>query len=70
MSKELECFVFLIERYGKARGETGAQVLEALDAAGLTEFVISMYDLYHVERTENAFADIDDLLANGLPRRT
>ncbi|MDR1151103.1 MAG: DUF3791 domain-containing protein [Bifidobacteriaceae bacterium] len=67
MSQELGYFIFLIERYAQAKGKTGAQVLEALDAAGLTEFVIGMYDLYHVERTENAFADIDDLLANGIP---
>ncbi|MDR1265330.1 MAG: DUF3791 domain-containing protein [Propionibacteriaceae bacterium] len=68
MSRELDYFIFLIERYGQARGQTGAEVLARLDAAGLTQFVIDMYDLYHVERTENAFADLDDLLANGLPR--
>jgi hypothetical protein len=65
MSKEIDFFIYLIERFGASRGQTGADALAELDQAGLTDFVISMYDLYHVERLENAFADIEDLLANG-----
>jgi hypothetical protein len=60
-------FIYLLENYGASKGVSGGEMLTRLDAAGLTEFVIGMYDLYHVERLENAFDDIDDLLANGLP---
>ncbi|MDR2564525.1 MAG: DUF3791 domain-containing protein [Bifidobacteriaceae bacterium] len=67
MDKETEFFVYLIERYGAARGQTGGQVLERLDAAGLTDFVFSMYDLYHAERLQNAFDDLDELFEHGLP---
>jgi hypothetical protein len=68
MDRETEFFVYLIERYGAARGQTGGQVLERLDAAGLTDFVVSMYGLYHAERLQNAFEDLDDLFAHGLPQ--
>ncbi|MDR1013697.1 MAG: DUF3791 domain-containing protein [Coriobacteriales bacterium] len=62
MSKEMDFFIYLIERYGARRGITGAQVLELLDSKGVTGFVFDMYELYHSERIENAFEDIDRLL--------
>ena len=67
MSEEMWFFIYLLEHYGASKGVSGGEVLAQLDAKGLTEFVISMYDLYHIERLENAFDDIDDLLAQGLP---
>ncbi|MDR0284320.1 MAG: DUF3791 domain-containing protein [Propionibacteriaceae bacterium] len=67
MTEELRFFIYLLERYGASKGVSGGEMLAQLDAKGLTEFVISLYDLYHVERLENAFADIDELLAHGLP---
>ena len=33
------------------------------DKLKLTEFIYDMYELYHVERLENAFEDIDRLVA-------
>jgi hypothetical protein len=67
MGKELDFFIYLLERYAAAKGITGGEMLQRLDDAGLTEFIIGMYELYHVERLENAFADIDELLAKGSP---
>jgi hypothetical protein len=67
MSDEMRFFIYLLENYGASQGVSGGEMLARLDAAGLTEFVIGMYDLYHVERLENAFDDIDDLLAHGVP---
>jgi len=68
LSKEFAFFVFLLERYGAARGITGGEALRRLDAAGQTDFVIDMYELYHAEALDNAFEDIDHLLATGQPR--
>jgi hypothetical protein len=68
MGKEFDFFIYLLERYAAARNTTGGEMLQRLDNAGLTEFVIDMYELYHVERLENAFADIDELLAKGIPQ--
>jgi hypothetical protein len=70
MEKELDFFIYLLERYAAAKGVTGGQMLRRLDEAGLTEFIIDMYELYHVERLENAFADIDQLLTSGPPVAT
>lgn len=44
---------------------SAAAVLSALDARGRTEFVYDMYEMYHSEDIENAFRDIDSLIATG-----
>jgi hypothetical protein len=62
----MDFFVYLIERYAASKGRTGADMLKLFDEKGLTEFIIDMYELYHAERLENAFNDIDDLLEHGI----
>lgn len=42
-------------------------MLKTLDEKGLTDFVYKMYDLYHVEAIENAYMDLDSLIATGKP---
>ena len=32
------------------------------DQSGITKLIYDLYDIYHVERLENAFDDIDKLL--------
>jgi len=39
-----------------------SEVLKKWDSLYLTEFIYDMYELYHVERIENAFDDIDQLV--------
>ena len=65
MSDEMAYFIYLLERYGAARQRTGGSVLAELDDKGLTDEVLAMYDLYHIERLDNAFDDLDRLLATG-----
>jgi hypothetical protein len=67
LSKEFTFLVFLLERYGASKGVTGGEALRWLDQAGQTEFVRDMYEMYHAEALDNAFADIDHLLATGRP---
>lgn len=67
MSKECEFFVYLIEHYASYKGTTGDRILKLLDEKGLTDFIYDMYEIYHVEALENAFADIDCLIATGEP---
>lgn len=62
MSKELEFFIYLIERYAEAKGVTGDVVLRRWDALELTDLIYDMYEVYHVERLQNAFDDIDQLI--------
>lgn len=61
MSKEMEFFIFLIEHYAVYKGTSADEVLKQWDQLGITDFIYDMYELYHIERLENAFEDIDRL---------
>lgn len=63
MSKEYAFFIYLLERYAEYKGESAQAVLGRWEALGVTERIIEMYELYHIERLENAFADIDAMVA-------
>ena len=65
MTDELQFFLFLIERYAAAKGRRTADVLREWDAHGITQEIIDNYEVYHTERLENAFDDIDSLLTTG-----
>lgn len=68
MSKEFRFFIYLLERYALYRGESAADLYDRLEAAGLVDYAENMYELYHVEALENAFADLDRRLAAAAPR--
>lgn len=63
MSKEMEFFIFLLEHYAAYKGTTADEVLKVWDQLDLTDFIYDMYELYHIERLENAFEDIDRLIS-------
>ncbi|MFR6292202.1 MAG: DUF3791 domain-containing protein [Peptococcaceae bacterium] len=63
MGKEMEFFIFLLEQYAAYKQTTADKVLKQWDELELTDFIYDMYELYHIERLENAFADIDRLIA-------
>ena len=62
MTKEMEFFTFLMEQYARYKKTTADKVLHQLDELNLTDYVFNMYEMYHVEALENAFADIDKLI--------
>ncbi|MDO4546233.1 MAG: DUF3791 domain-containing protein [Bacillota bacterium] len=62
MSKEMEFFIFLIENYAEYKNTTADKVLKLWDKLELTNYIYDMYELYHIERLENAFIDIDRLV--------
>lgn len=62
MSKEMDFFIFLLEQYAKYKNETADKILKQWDESGLTDFIYSMYERYHIEALENAFSDIDRLI--------
>ncbi len=62
MSKEMEFFIFLIEHYANYKGTTADQVMQQWDSMNLTDLIYDMYERYHTEHLENAFADIDALI--------
>ncbi|WP_146548654.1 MULTISPECIES: DUF3791 domain-containing protein [Rummeliibacillus] len=63
MSKQADFFIYLIERYAENKKTTAQKVLEQWDSLDLTNLIYDMYELYHVERLENAFDDIDKLVS-------
>ncbi|MDE6568026.1 MAG: DUF3791 domain-containing protein [Lachnospiraceae bacterium] len=65
MSKEFRFFTYLLESYASYKKMSADEVLKSLDEKNLTDFVFDMYEMYHSEALENAFADIDSLLATG-----
>ena len=65
MTKEMEFFLFLIERYAKAKGRMTGDVLREWDEKGITKEIFDGYFEYHQERLENAYDDIDFLVTTG-----
>jgi len=65
MSEKLKFFLFLIERYAQHKGKSTGEVIKEWDAHGITQKIFEGYWEYHTERIENAFVDIDSLLATG-----
>lgn len=65
MSKEFRFFTYLLESYAQYKVTTAAEVLRILDEKKLTDFVYNMYEIYHTEAIENAYMDIDSLIATG-----
>ena len=59
MSKEMQFFIYLIERYAEYKGKTATEVMQEWDSLEITDFIYDMYELYHIECIENAFDDID-----------
>ena len=59
MSREMQFFMFLIERYAEYKNSTAGDILTLWDDLDITNRIYNLYELYHSEAIENAFADID-----------
>ncbi len=65
MTEEMRFFVYLLEYYACAKNRSAGDVLREWDEKGLTREIYDGYWQYHQERIENAFDDIDCLMATG-----
>ena len=63
MTKEMEFFIFLLEQYATYKETTADIILKQFDDLNLTDFIMNMYEMYHSEAIQNAFDDIDRLIA-------
>lgn len=63
MSREFQFFIYLLERYATHLGVTADVAYCRLSEKNLVDYAIDMYELYHVEAIENAFADLDEKLS-------
>ena len=59
LSAEMSFFVYLLEKYAEYKDSDVPQILKRFDESGMTEYIMQMYPMYHTERIENAFCDID-----------
>lgn len=62
MTKETIFFIYLLERFAEYKNKPSYEVLSEWDALELTDFIYDMYEIYHCERLQNAFDDIDALV--------
>ena len=67
MSKESSFFIYLIERYAAYKQTSADRILALWDRLDLTDFIYDMYEMYHCERLQNAFDDIDALMEARTP---
>ena len=63
MAREMQFFMYLIERYADYKNSTAGDILTLWDELDISKYIYNMYELYHTEAIENAFADIDRLTA-------
>jgi len=59
MSNEIAFFAYLLEKYAEYKNENTADMLAKWEKSNLIEYIMQMYQMYHTERIENAFVDID-----------
>ena len=65
MTEEMAFFIYLLEQYAAHKNRMTGDVLRVWDEHNLTQVIYDNYWVYHTERIENAFDDIDCMLATG-----
>ena len=62
MSKEMNVFIYLLEKYADKKNKNASDILKEWDKLNITQLIYDMYEKYHTETLENAFEDIDKIL--------
>ena len=62
MSKEMNFFIYLLEKYADKKNKNASDILKEWDKLNITQLIYEMYEKYHTETLENAFEDIDKIL--------
>ena len=65
IEEEMWFFIYLLEHYAAYKNQLTGDVLKQWDAHGITQESYDGYWGYHTERIENAYDDIDSLIATG-----
>ena len=64
MSKEMNFFIYLLEKYADKKNKNASDILKEWDKLNITQLIYDMYEKYHTETLENAFEDIDKIIAS------
>lgn len=67
MSEEMDFFIYLLEAYADEKAMSASAVMDEWKSRGIVQFIYDNYWVYHAEALENAFADIDSMLATEKP---
>ena len=67
MSEEMKFFIYLLESYAAYAAKNTGETLREWDRHGITQKIFENYWVYHTERMENAYMDIDSMLQTGHP---
>ena len=62
MSKEMNFFIYLLEKYADKKNKNASDILKEWDKLNITQLIYNMYEKYHTETLENAFEDIDKII--------
>lgn len=67
MSEETKFFMYLLECYAAYKNKRSADVLKEWDKCHIVQKIYNNYWTYHTEAIENAYMDIDSMIATGEP---
>ena len=65
MTEEMKFFMYLLEYYANYKEMKTAEILKLWDEKGITQKIYDNYWIYHTEKKENAYIDIDSLIQTG-----
>lgn len=65
MSEEMKFFIYLLEYYALYKNKKTGDVLNEWEKCGVLQKIYDNYWIYHMERIENAYEDIDSLVQTG-----
>ena len=65
MTDELKFFILLLAKYAYDKNIPPADVLRELEEKNLVSEVYDSYPVYHTERIENAYEDMEHLMKTG-----
>ncbi|MCC8159729.1 MAG: DUF3791 domain-containing protein [Oscillospiraceae bacterium] len=65
MSEEMKFFIYLLECYAEHKAKKSGETLKEWKERGIIQKIYDNYWIYHTERLENAYMDIDSLITTG-----
>ena len=63
MSREADYLVFATELYRYAKGLSGAEVIALFSRYDVDQYILDMFELFHIKCDANMIAAVDEYLA-------
>lgn len=65
MNEEMKFFMYLVEYYANYKNKKTGDILKEWKKCAIIQKIYDNYWIYHTERIENAYMDIDSLTQTG-----